>query len=569
MAELKRADRAHRALARRACDASTCARCGPGSDGPSRCRTRPHGRTQPQPHGGGAATAAAPCRRRRPAAVAGGRHDPLGLLDRLLAARAHGERASRGPGHLRDRPARDPARYALRRAGLRVMRGRRHRLGGDRGDHRHLDARRTCGACTGPRPLPSLSDDAAHALHPARARCLGSSRPRPRGRGERSAQDAAFARGIAKALATHGFSGDGTGVAVADLATGELIYRRNGWRPLLPASTEKLFTSVGGVQHAAARLPLRHDGRRRRARAPARPGTVTSTSSARATRRSRAPTSHALAAQVRARGIRRVSGRIRGDATVFDAARWGLARSLHRRRVAAALGPRARPRRGRERPRVASPSHSPPGASGARSRAGRRASASASWPAAGSRLGALDPGPHAVRRRCGGSSASWTVTATTSRPRWSPRPSAPMPAGAARPRAACTWPGRSRRRCSATTPRWCTSPTARASRTPIARPPAPGAAARGRRGQPRDRGRSRGPSAWRGVNGTLARRLPALRGRVLAKSGTLDGVSALAGYVMGRSRAPLRVRGADERARAERLVRPRAQDAIVTLLAKR
>ena len=59
-----------------------------------------------------------------------------------------------------------------------------------------------------------------------------------------TAQDAALARGIAKALVAHGFSGHGTGVAVADLATGELIYQRNGTRPLLPASTEKLFTSV-------------------------------------------------------------------------------------------------------------------------------------------------------------------------------------------------------------------------------------------------------------------------------------------------------------------------------------
>jgi D-alanyl-D-alanine carboxypeptidase/D-alanyl-D-alanine-endopeptidase (penicillin-binding protein 4) len=38
-----------------------------------------------------------------------------------------------------------------------------------------------------------------------------------------------------------------------------------------------------------------------------------------------------------------------------------------------------------------------------------------------------------------------------------------------------------------------------------------------------------------GANGTLARRLPELRGRVLGKSGTLDNVSALAGYVTARS----------------------------------
>ena len=61
---------------------------------------------------------------------------------------------------------------------------------------------------------------------------------------QNGAQDAAFARGISKALATHGLGGKGTGVAVADLATGQIIYRRNGWRAMLPASTEKLFTTV-------------------------------------------------------------------------------------------------------------------------------------------------------------------------------------------------------------------------------------------------------------------------------------------------------------------------------------
>ncbi len=72
-----------------------------------------------------------------------------------------------------------------------------------------------------------------------------------------------------------------------------------------------------------------------------------------------------------------------------------------------------------------------------------------------------------------------------------------------------------------------------------------------------------------GVNGTLARRLPALRGRVLAKSGTLDNVSALAGYVRAKSgrryafAVLMNVRAlSDWDAHA-------AQDAIVTVLANR
>jgi len=60
-------------------------------------------------------------------------------------------------------------------------------------------------------------------------------------------QDAALARGIARALAAHGFGGPGTGVAVADLATGDVIYARNAAHPLVPASTEKLFTTVGAL----------------------------------------------------------------------------------------------------------------------------------------------------------------------------------------------------------------------------------------------------------------------------------------------------------------------------------
>jgi D-alanyl-D-alanine carboxypeptidase/D-alanyl-D-alanine-endopeptidase (penicillin-binding protein 4) len=72
-----------------------------------------------------------------------------------------------------------------------------------------------------------------------------------------------------------------------------------------------------------------------------------------------------------------------------------------------------------------------------------------------------------------------------------------------------------------------------------------------------------------GRNGTLIHRLPALRGRVLGKSGTLDNVSALAGYVTavsGRRFAfavLINVPGlSDWNAHA-------AQDAVVTLLAKR
>ena len=135
-------------------------------------------------------------------------------------------------------------------------------------------------------------------------------------------QDAALARGISKALASHGLGGRGTGVAVADVASGEVIYRRNGWRPLVPASTEKLYTTVGalGALRPGFRFATTVVGAGARAGATWK-GDLYLVGSGDPTFSSYDIT--ALAAQVKARGIRRISGRIRGDETIFDASRWG------------------------------------------------------------------------------------------------------------------------------------------------------------------------------------------------------------------------------------------------------
>jgi serine-type D-Ala-D-Ala carboxypeptidase/endopeptidase (penicillin-binding protein 4) len=135
-------------------------------------------------------------------------------------------------------------------------------------------------------------------------------------------QDAVLARGISRALASHGLSGMGTGVAVADLATGEIIYRRNGWRPLLPASTEKLYTSV------AALSTLRPDFRFATTVAGAGTRAGATWNGDLYLVGSGDPTFstddlESLARQVGARGITRINGRIRGDETVFDTSRWG------------------------------------------------------------------------------------------------------------------------------------------------------------------------------------------------------------------------------------------------------
>ena len=72
-----------------------------------------------------------------------------------------------------------------------------------------------------------------------------------------------------------------------------------------------------------------------------------------------------------------------------------------------------------------------------------------------------------------------------------------------------------------------------------------------------------------GANGTLARRLHDLRGRVLAKSGTLDNVSALAGYVTGVSGRRFSFAVLSNVPGLSDWDAHGAQDAIVTLLAKR
>jgi D-alanyl-D-alanine carboxypeptidase/D-alanyl-D-alanine-endopeptidase (penicillin-binding protein 4) len=384
-----------------------------------------------------------------------------------------------------------------------------------------------------------------------------------------SSQDAVLARGIARALIKHGFGGLGTGVAVSDLATGEVIYQRNGARPLLPASTEKLFTTVGAL------TTLRPDFR------------FATTVVGVGTRVGAAwkgdlylvgsgdPTFSsydidALAAQVKARGIKRISGRIRGDETVFDGSRWGPWPKRY-------IGVESPPLSGLALDRdvtadgrdVDSPSH-------AAARALRRA-----LRAVGVQVG--------VRFVAGGKAprGALALGRVQSEPLWrivrfmdrhSDNFTAEMVA-----KAIGAYAGG-----SGTTARGMHvagevaapmlgedaslvhladgSGLSHANRTTagaLARLLAAGAA------NPAIAKPLAGALSVAGANGTLAHRLPALRGRVLGKSGTLDNVSALAGYVTARcgrrfSFAVLMNVPAlsDWDAHA-------AQDAIVTLLAKR
>lgn len=384
-----------------------------------------------------------------------------------------------------------------------------------------------------------------------------------------TAHDAALARGIARALAAHGFSGQGTGVAVADLATGDVIYQRNGTRPLLPASTEKLFTTVGALTTLRPdfRFATTVVGVGTRA-GPTWKGDLYLVGSGDPTFSSYDIA--ALAAQVKARGIRRISGRIRGDETVFDAARWGPWPARY-------IGVESPPLSGLALDRditangkdVTSPSHSA-------ARALRRALA-----ARGVQVG--------VRFVAGGKAPKGALILgrVQSEPLWrivrfmdrhSDNFTAEMVA-----KAIGAYAGG-----SGTTARGMHvageiaapmlgedaplvhladgSGLSHANRTTaaaLARLLAAGAA------NPAIAKPLAGALSVAGANGTLAHRLPALRGRVLGKSGTLDNVSALAGYVTGQSGRRFAFAVLMNVPALSDWDAHATQDAIVTLLARR
>jgi serine-type D-Ala-D-Ala carboxypeptidase/endopeptidase (penicillin-binding protein 4) len=383
------------------------------------------------------------------------------------------------------------------------------------------------------------------------------------------AQDAALARGISRALAAHGLSGSGTGVAIADLATGQIIYRRNGWRPLLPASTEKLYTTVAALStlHPAFRFATTVAGVGTQAGAVWN-GDLYLVGSGDPTFSTYGLES--LAAQVKAHGITHISGRIRGDESVFDTSRWGPWPLKYMGVESPPLSGLALDRdvtvEGRD---VASPPHSA-------ARAFRKALAAVGV-TVGVRFVGGGPAPKtAVVLGSVQSEPLWRIVRFMDR--HSDNFTAEMVAKAvghyaggdgstargmhvageiAKPMlgedAALVHlaDGSGLSHANRTTASALARLLAGAAADPaIAKPFA-------------------GALSMVGQNGTLARRLPELRGRVLGKSGTLDNVSALAGYVTGVSgrrfafAVLINVPGlSDWNAHG-------AQDAIVKLIAKR
>jgi serine-type D-Ala-D-Ala carboxypeptidase/endopeptidase (penicillin-binding protein 4) len=135
-----------------------------------------------------------------------------------------------------------------------------------------------------------------------------------------AASDAA--RQVGQILAGEGLGGTGTGVAVVDIDSGQLIVKRNAWRKLIPASNEKLFTTATAFSRLGPSFKFT---------------TRVTASGLRVGKTwhgnlylvgSGDPTfSHdqvvTLVRELRRRGIRHVQGRIYGDETIFDTLRYG------------------------------------------------------------------------------------------------------------------------------------------------------------------------------------------------------------------------------------------------------
>ena len=139
---------------------------------------------------------------------------------------------------------------------------------------------------------------------------------------------------LRSALAVPGIAPSQSAAVAIDLATGQIALRAEP-RHAAPAGVEReALRHVRGARRARPDLPLPHRGARRGPAGRPTSGTGDSCSRATATRRSRRRTSAASPTGSRRAGIRRVTGRVVGDESWFDAPRtapgWNAV-VLHRR----------------------------------------------------------------------------------------------------------------------------------------------------------------------------------------------------------------------------------------------
>ena len=127
---------------------------------------------------------------------------------------------------------------------------------------------------------------------------------------------------LERALKAKGVSSSRTGALVVDLVTGDVVFRKNETRSFLPASTEKLPVALAALVKLGPNMHLRTDvlGSGDRYGTTWKGDMYLKGFGDPTLRRSDLTT---LARQVRARGIRKITGRILGDESYFDTIRTG------------------------------------------------------------------------------------------------------------------------------------------------------------------------------------------------------------------------------------------------------
>jgi D-alanyl-D-alanine carboxypeptidase/D-alanyl-D-alanine-endopeptidase (penicillin-binding protein 4) len=128
--------------------------------------------------------------------------------------------------------------------------------------------------------------------------------------------------GVPSILRSYGLAGGGTGVTIVDLTDGQVAYRYHAWKQLAPASNEKLVTTVAALStlRPGFRYETTLSGTGVRAGATYQgniylvgAGDPTLTTGSLKT----------LAKRLLQSGVRHISGSVVGDETIFDAMRFG------------------------------------------------------------------------------------------------------------------------------------------------------------------------------------------------------------------------------------------------------